>query len=147
MSSIIYQGILEGATVLFVYWSAIKWPAHTALNMVGLSAAELYDLQHADALTMAFATLGLMQLFHAFNVKSVHQSLFTVGFFKNKSFNYAILLSFVLMMGIIIIPGLNDLFKVTHLDAYQWAIVIGASFAIIPAVEIVKFIQRRMGKV
>ena len=147
MSSIIYQGILEGATVLFVYWSAIKWPAHTALNMVGLSAAELYDLQHADALTMAFATLGLMQLFHAFNVKSVHQSLFTVGFFKNKSFNYAILLSFVLMMGIIIIPGLNDLFKVTHLDAYQWAIVTGASFAIIPAVEIVKFIQRRMGKV
>lgn len=147
MSSIIYQGILEAAAVLFVYWSAIQWPAHTELNMIGLSAAELYNLQHADALTMAFATLGLMQLFHAFNVKSVHQSLFTVGFFRNKAFNWAIVLSFVLMMGIIIIPGLNDIFKVTHLDWYQWGIVVGASFAIIPVVECVKFVQRRMGKV
>lgn len=147
MGSIIYQGILEAATVLFVYWSAIQWPAHTELNMVGLSATELYNLQHADALTMAFATLGLMQLFHAFNVKSVYQSLFTVGFFRNKAFNWAIVLSFVLMMGIIIIPGLNDIFKVTHLDWYQWGIVAGASFAIIPVVECVKFVQRRMGKV
>lgn len=146
MSSIIYQGILEAAAVLFVYWSALKWPAHTAANMPGLDAAGLYDLQHADALTMAFATLGLMQLFHAFNVKSVHQSLFKVGAFRNKAFNWAILLSFVLMMGIIVIPGLNDIFKVTHLDWYQWGIVVGASFAIIPVVEIVKAIQRAMGK-
>jgi Ca2+-transporting ATPase len=146
MSSIIYQGILEAAAVLFVYWSALQWPAHTAANMPGLDATGLYDLQHADALTMAFATLGLMQLFHAFNVKSVHQSLFKVGAFRNKAFNWAILLSFVLMMGIIVIPGLNDIFKVTHLDWYQWGIVVGASFAIIPVVEIVKAIQRAMGK-
>jgi Ca2+-transporting ATPase len=50
------------------------------------------------------------------------------------------------MMGIIVIPGLNDIFKVTHLDWYQWGIVVGASFAIIPVVEIVKAIQRAMGK-
>ncbi|WP_313629171.1 cation-translocating P-type ATPase [Enterococcus italicus] len=146
LSSIIYQGILEAATVLFVYWSAIQWPAHTAENMIGLTAAQLYDLQHGDALTMAFATLGLMQLFHAFNVKSVHQSLFKVGFFKNKAFNYAILLSFVMMMIIIVVPGLNDIFRVTHLDTYQWGIVLGSSFAIIPVVEIIKAIQRAMGK-
>lgn len=133
-SSIIYQGILEAATVLWVYWSAIQWPVHAG-----------YDAIHADALTMAFATLGLMQLFHAFNVKSVHQSLFKVGPFKNKSFNWAILLSFFLMMVIIIVPGLNDIFKVAHLDLYQWAIVVGSSFAIIPIVEIVKFFQRKMG--
>ncbi|GCF95149.1 ATPase [Enterococcus florum] len=132
-SSIIYQGILEAATVLFVYWSAIQWPVHTA-----------YQAIHSDALTMAFATLGLMQLFHAFNVKSVHQSLFKVGPFRNKAFNGAILLSFVLMMVIIIVPGLNDIFRVAHLDLYQWGIVIGASFAIIPIVEIVKFFQRKM---
>ena len=146
LSSIIYQGILEAATVLFVYWSAIQWPAHTVENMIGLSASQLYDLQHGDALTMAFATLGLMQLFHAFNVKSVHQSLFKVGFFKNKAFNWAILFSFAMMMGIILIPGLNDMFRVTHLDFYQWGIVLGASFAIIPIVELVKVIQRAMGK-
>ncbi len=135
LSSIIYQGLLEAATVLFVYWSAIQWPVH-----------EGYDAIHADALTMAFATLGLMQLFHAFNVKSVHQSLFKVGPFRNKTFNWAILLSFALMMVIIIVPGLNDIFRVAHLDLYQWGIVLGSSFAIIPIVEIVKAIQRAMGK-
>ncbi|MGM0213445.1 cation-translocating P-type ATPase [Enterococcus sp. AZ109] len=131
-SSIIYQGILEGATVLFVYWSAIQWPVHNT-----------YDAIHSDALTMAFATLGLMQLFHAFNVKSVHQSIFKVGPFRNKTFNWAILLSFVLMMVIIVVPGLNDIFRVAHLDLYQWGTVLGASFAIIPIVEIVKFFQRK----
>ncbi|MDT2755830.1 cation-translocating P-type ATPase [Enterococcus asini] len=134
-SSIIYQGILEAATVLFVYWSAIQWPVHAT-----------YAEIHSDALTMAFATLGLMQLFHAFNVKSVHQSLFKVGPFKNHAFNWALLLSFFLMMIIIIVPGLNDIFRVAHLDLYQWAIVVGSSFAIIPIVEIVKLIQRQMGR-
>ncbi|XBG85313.1 cation-translocating P-type ATPase [Enterococcus cecorum] len=146
LSSIIYQGILEAASVLFVYWATIQWPDHTATNTPGMSAAALSQLQHADALTMAFATLGLMQLFHAFNVKSVHQSLFKVGAFKNRVFNWAILLSFALMMVIIVVPGLNDIFRVSHLDLYQWGIVIGTSFAIIPVVEIVKAIQRAMGK-
>jgi Ca2+-transporting ATPase len=135
MSSIIYQGILEAATVLFVYWSAIQWPVH-----------DTYDAIHADALTMAFATLGLMQLFHAFNVKSVYQSLFKVGPFRNRAFNWAILLSFALMMVIIVVPGLNDIFRVAHLDLYQWGVVLGSSFAIIPIVEIVKAVQRAMGK-
>ena len=59
---------------------SIMFPAHTAAN-TNLSAQALYDLQHGDALTMAFATLGLIQLFHAFNVKSIYQSIFKVGLF------------------------------------------------------------------
>ncbi|MGH2189344.1 cation transporting ATPase C-terminal domain-containing protein, partial [Enterococcus faecium] len=91
------------------------FPAHTAAN-TNLSAQALYDLQHGDALTMAFATLGLIQLFHAFNVKSIYQSIFKVGLFRNKSFNYGILVSFLLLAATIVIPGFNDLFSVTHLD-------------------------------
>lgn len=143
-SSIIYQGILEGGITLFVYWFAIQNPAHTALNMPGLSAQALYSLQHADALTMCFATLGFMQLFHAFNVKSVKQSIFKVGPFRNKTFNWAILLSFALMGVIILVPGLNDIFRVAALNGGQWGVVAGASFSIIPIVEVVKFLQRKM---
>lgn len=152
MSSVIYQGILEAAITLGVYWAAIQWPAHVVLTTaqeaaaaasnIGLDQA-IYDMQHADALTMSFATLGLIQLFHAFNVKSIHQSIFKVGAFRNKVFNYAVLLSFVLLASTIVIPGFNDLFSVAHLDAYQWAIVFGSSIAIIPIVEIVKFFQRK----
>lgn len=132
LGSIIYQGILEGGITLFVYWSALQWPVHSG-----------YDAIHADALTMCFATLGLMQLFHAFNVKSVHQSLFKIKPFSNKTFNWSILLSFALMAIIIVVPGLNDIFRVAHLDNYQWGIVLGASISIIPIVEIVKFFQRQ----
>lgn len=144
-SSIVYQGILEGGITLFVYWFSLRNPAHTALNMPELSAQALYTLQHADALTMCFATLGFMQLFHAFNVKSVKQSIFKVGPFRNKAFNWAILLSFALMGVIILVPGLNDLFRVASLNVSQWAVVAGASFSIIPIVEIVKLVQRKIG--
>ncbi|KRL59045.1 calcium-translocating P-type ATPase, PMCA-type [Latilactobacillus fuchuensis] len=130
--AIIYQGLLEGGITLAVYALAITYPVHQASG-----------LAHADALTMAYATLGLIQLFHAFNVKSVHQSIFTVGLFRNKSFNWAVLASFVLLAATIMVPGLNGLFHVSHLDLYQWGIVIAASFLLIVIVEIVKFFQRK----
>ncbi|MCB5952322.1 cation-translocating P-type ATPase [Enterococcus sp. BWT-B8] len=146
LSSVIYQGVLQGGLILFVYHLAITNPAHTAINMPNLSAQALYDLQHGDALTMAFATLGLIQLLHAFNVKSIHESIFTVGLFKNKTFNWALLISALLLTATIVVPGFNDLFRVTTLDPYQWMIVVLASVSIIPIVEIVKLVQRRTGK-
>ncbi|GFH40413.1 cation-translocating P-type ATPase [Lactococcus insecticola] len=133
LSSIIYQGLLQAALVLGVYGAALIWPVHSGHAM------------HADALTMAFATLGLIQLFHAFNVKSVYQSIFTVGPFSSKTFNWSILVSFILLGVTIIVPGFNKIFHVSHLDGYQWAIVLIGSVAMIVIVEIVKAIQRAMG--
>jgi len=132
---IIYQGLLEGGITLLVYWLALTYPVHTSASLV-----------HADALTMAFATLGLIQLFHAFNSKSIHGSIFTVGLFKNKFFNWAILIAFALLAMTILVPGLNSMFHVAHLDAFQWGIVLAASFMMIVIVEIVKFFQRRLMK-
>ncbi|GBG97512.1 cation-translocating P-type ATPase [Lactococcus termiticola] len=136
LSSTIYQGILQAALTLGVYGLALAYPVHAGQP----------DLMHADALTMAFATLGLIQLFHAFNVKSIHQSIFKLGAFKNKTFNGAVLLSFVLLAMVIAVPGMNDIFHVSNLDAYQWAIVLVASFSILVIVELVKFFQRKFLK-
>lgn len=133
--TIIYQGLLEGLITLFVYWVGINYPVHANAQ-----------LAHADALTMAFATLGLIQLFHAFNVKALHGSIFHRGIFANHAFNWAILASTILMAATILIPGFNQLFHVTPLDWHQWATVLGASFAIILIVEVVKLIQRRLQK-
>ncbi|MFT8412384.1 MAG: calcium-translocating P-type ATPase, PMCA-type [Schleiferilactobacillus perolens] len=134
-SSVIYQGILEGALTLGVYLFGILHPVHTTTGDI-----------HADALTMAYATLALIQLFHAFNVKSIHQSLFKVGAFRNKAFNWAILVSTVLVAVTIVVPGFNGLFHVRELDLYQWLTVLSAGVAMLVIVEIVKFVQRRMGK-
>lgn len=133
--AIIYQGILQTILVLAVYGWGLVFPEHHTQGAI-----------HADALTMAFATLGLIQLLHAFNVKSVYQSVFKVGLFRNKTFNWAIPVAFVLLMATIVVPGFNDLFHVSHLSLTQWLAVIVGSFLIVVFVELVKAIQRALGK-
>lgn len=129
LPSIFYQGFFEGGITLFVFWYA------THIANWGNPVGE----------TMAFATLGLIQLFHAFNVKSVYKSLGTVGAFKNKMFNYAILVSAVMLLSVMVIPGLTTVFDVAILTAEQWLFVVGAAFSIVPIVEIAKAIMRAMG--
>ena len=129
LPSIFYQGFFEGGITLFVFWYA------THIANWGNPVGE----------TMAFATLGLIQLFHAFNVKSVYKSLGTVGAFKNKLFNYAILLSAAMLLSVMVIPGLTTVFDVATLTAEQWLFVVGSAFSIVPIVEIAKAIMRAMG--
>ena len=133
--AIMYQGVFQTILVLAVYGWGLVFPEHH-------TQAEI----HADALTMAFATLGLIQLLHAFNVKSVYQSVFKVGLFRNKTFNWAIPVAFVLLMATIVVPGFNNLFHVSHLSMTQWLAVIVGSFLIVVLVELVKAIQRALGK-
>lgn len=135
MGAIIYQGILQTILVLGVYGWALMYPEHAGYRMI-----------HADALTMAFATLGLIQLVHAFNVKSVYQSIFTVGAFKNRTFNWSIPVAFILLMVTIVVPGFNKLFHVTHLSSTQWLTVVIGSLLMVVLTEIVKFIQRKLGQ-
>lgn len=133
--AIMYQGVFQTILVLAVYGWGLVFPEHH-------TQAEI----HADALTMAFATLGLIQLLHAFNVKSVYQSVFKVGLFRNKTFNWAIPVAFILLMATIMVPGFNNLFHVSHLSFTQWIAVIVGSLLIVVFVELVKAIQRALGK-
>ncbi len=135
MGAIIYQGIFQTLLVLAVYGWAIMFPEHSQAHMI-----------HEDALTMAFATLGLIQLVHAFNVKSVYQSIFTVGAFRNRTFNRAIPVAFLLLMVTIVVPGFNQLFHVSHLSVGQWTAVIISSLMMLVLTEIVKAIQRALGQ-
>lgn len=136
MGAIIYQGIFQTLLVLGVYGWALLFPEHAGNN----------HAIHEDALTMAYATLGLIQLVHAFNVKSVYQSIFTVGLFKNKLFNWAIPVAFVLLMATIAIPGFNEFFHVSQLSLTQWGAVIVGSLLMVVLVEIVKAFQRATGQ-
>lgn len=118
--SIIYQGILKGLITLTAYYIGSR----------------LYN--HEVAVTMAFATLGLIQLTHSMNVRSNKKSLFKIGLFSNLYLVGAIAIAAILQLVVIVIPFLNDIFKVTMLNLEQWLIVICASLLIIPIVEIVK---------
>jgi hypothetical protein len=104
-----------------------------------------YKLLHGDALTMAFLTLGLIQLFHAFNSKFITKSIFCKDTLKNKWFNLAIIVSAIIMSAVEI-PGLTSLFKVTELNIAQWLVVLTAGILMIAIVEIVKLFQRNAEK-
>ncbi|MGF2384254.1 calcium-translocating P-type ATPase, PMCA-type [Lentilactobacillus otakiensis] len=133
MSNILYQGFFEGFITLSVYAFAITNPVHAS-----------DALAHADALTMAYATLGLIQLFHAFNSKTIHESIFRIGLFKNKFFNWALLGSAVLLIMTIVVPGFNEMFHVTALTASQWLVVVFGGFMIVVVTEVVKYVQRHI---
>jgi P-type Ca2+ transporter type 2C len=125
---ILYQGALEAALTLFAYYYG-----HTHYS-------------EAVAVTMAFATLGLIQLTHVFNVRSTTKSLFTIGVFSNKYLNGAVLLSAVLVLIVIFVPFMNDLFDVVPLNGEQWLVVVLSAFSIIPIVEIVKLFLRSFSR-
>lgn len=133
--SIVYQGILEGILVLGVYQIGLHIGPHI----------DNYKLLHGDALTMAFLTLGLIQLFHAFNSKFITKSIFCKDTLKNKWFNLAIIVSAIIMSAVEI-PGLTSLFKVTELNIAQWLVVLTAGILVIAIVEIVKLFQRNAEK-
>ena len=118
--------------MLATYWIAINYPFHE-------SSAQI----HADALTMAYATLGVIQLFHAFNSKSIHGTIFSKETFNNKYFNVAVFASAVLLAMTIFVPAFNSTFHVTTLALEQWGIVLGAGSLMIIIVEVVKFFQRK----
>lgn len=130
--AIIYQGLLEGLLTLGVYLWAVTFPVHSGSDAI-----------HADALTMAYATLGMIQLFHAFNSKSIHETIFTKKTFENKFFNLAVLVSAVLLASTIFIPGLNSIFHVSSLSWMQWSIVLMAGVLMIVIVETVKLFTRK----
>ena len=134
-SSIIYQGILEGILVLGAYQIGLHVGPHVGDP----------SLQHGDALTMAFLTLGLIQLFHAINSKYVHQSIFRPHTFSNKWFNGAIIIAAVIMAAVEL-PFMTKFFDVTELDRPQWLVILIAGILMVLIVEIVKFCQRKMGK-
>ncbi|WP_212780048.1 calcium-translocating P-type ATPase, PMCA-type [Lactobacillus corticis] len=134
-SSIIYQGILESALVLGAYTIGLHVGPHVGSP----------KLQHADALTMAFLTLGLIQLFHAINSKYIHRSIFGSHTFSNKWFNGAIVLS-ALIMAAVELPFMTSFFDVTELNGEQWLVVLAAGVSLIIIVEIVKAVQRAVKK-
>ncbi len=133
--AILYQGAFQTMLVLGVYAFALFFPEHATNKEI-----------HADALTMAYVTLGLIQLVHAYNVKSVYQSMFKVGLFRNKLFNYSIPAAFIMLMVTVVVPGFNKFFHVSHLSMTQWLVVIAGSLLMVVLVEIVKAVQRAMGQ-
>jgi Ca2+-transporting ATPase len=124
---ILTQTIAITSVTLGAYFIGLKWfPAH-------IEAAE----------TMAFVTLSASELFRAFTSRSERYPLLKIGVFKNRNMNLAFLSSMALLLGVVYIPGLNNVFNTVPLGWQQWEIIL--PLLLVPSVvaEIVKLFASR----
>ncbi len=99
------------------------------------------------ARTASFIVLACSQLFHSFNCRSTHESIFSLGFFTNTKLVYATLISFLLQMAVVYIPFLQVVFKTEPLSWFDWFLVLIISSFPLVAMELVKLFTRLRGKV
>ena len=70
------------------------------------------------------------------------------GFWENKYLLGAFLLGTILQIGVVIIPGLAQIFNVVPLNAIQWMYTIGIAILPIPIMELQKKLNEiKYGKV
>lgn len=94
--------------------------------------------------TFAFGTLCLSRLVHGFNCKSDRPGLFTKKFFNNIYLIGAFVIGFVLITGVLMIPALDSVFKVTTLNFTQLMIVYGLALANLPVIQLMKLIKMKL---
>lgn len=92
--------------------------------------------------TLAFGTLCTARLFHGFNCKSNRPVVFTSRLWNNIFLIGAFLLGLVLITGVLILPGLHDIFKVQTLTFTQLLTVYGLAFLNIPIIQIAKGVMK-----
>ena len=102
----------------------------------------------AEGMTMAFFTMSMCEIFHSFNMRSQRGSsvklLFTGS--HNVALYLAMAASLLLTTAVVEVDFLSNLFGFAHLDTKAYLISLLLAFLIIPIVEIVKAVQRKIAK-
>jgi Ca2+-transporting ATPase len=127
------EGMAANLIVFGVIMSALTLGAY----FLGLSVYH----DHTVATTMAFMVLGLVQLFHVFNIRSARQSV-AKGFFRNKWMHIAFVVSALLQTVVVWFTPLDAFFGVAALNGTQWLYVLVLSVSVVPISEFVKWIKR-----
>lgn len=92
--------------------------------------------------TMAFGTLCTSRLVHGFNCKSNKPVIFTKRFFNNIYLIGAFVLGLLLITGVLMIPGLHNLFSVQTLDGAHLLIVYVLALLNLPIIQLLKKLRK-----
>ena len=95
--------------------------------------------------TMAFLTMSLAEIFHSFNMRSQRQSIFKLGS-QNKFLLLAGIGSFLATVLVCEVQFLADAFGFAPVGLEEFIIAIVLGVCVIPVVEIVKLVQRKLAK-
>ena len=122
-NKIIVEGIMIGMLTLIAFSIGNKY----------------YGLEVAR--TMAFLTMGFLELIHSINIKS-EKSIFEVGIFENKYLIGSIILGILIQIIVVLIPPVANIFELTELNQTQWLITIVISILPIPIMELQKKLNK-----
>ncbi len=109
-------------------------------------AAFLIGYRSGDSVlasTMAFGTLCTSRLVHGFNCKSDRPILFKKTLFNNIYLIGAFAAGLILITSVMLIPGLQDIFKVVTLNAEQLMTVYGLALLNLPIIQFMKKLRRK----
>ena len=100
--------------------------------------------QSPDGMTMAFLALSMTEVFHSFNMRSRRKSSFSI-----RSNNWVLwgsmIFSLVSTTAVLFVPFLRNAFGFTAISVAEYFAAMGIAVTIIPVIEIIKAVQRKMG--
>lgn len=126
---LVWQGIMVGLLTLGAYFLG-----EYVLSDPGVA--------NATANTMAFATLTMSQLFHAFDVRSERESLFHIGVFSNRAMNRAFVVGMVMQVSVLTVPPLQAIFSTVVMNAVEWGVVLALAVTPLVVCEVAKTVRR-----
>lgn len=137
----LWNGLLIGLLTLVAFTAGLKVYSGAdslfTMNFANISGEALIHAQ-----TMAFITLSVAQLFHAFNVRSENKSIFQVGLFSNRFLVGSVLIGLLIQVILVHTPFFNDLFDIQALSLKDWMFILGLSIIPIVVNEVVKAVRR-----
>jgi Ca2+-transporting ATPase len=135
-----FRAVLGGTLIGVLTLAAFYF----GLNEYGysLGSKDIPESVLTYARTMSFVVLAASQLFYSLTMRNATKSIFQVGLFSNKYLIGAIIIGFILQVGVISIPFFASAFKVQMLSGRDWLLVI--LFALVPLAvnEVVKMFAR-----
>ena len=129
---VLYQGVIVAILVLISYF-------------VGhfINEGEFTFADSAHGTTMAFLTMSMAEIFHSFNMRSQRKSLFGMKQ-QNKWLWFAAIGSFAATALVCEVDFLAAAFGFAPVGILEFAVAIGIGACIIPIVELVKLVQRKL---
>lgn len=137
---VIYQGVMIGLLTLVAFMIGLGTTT-TAIDGLTLDESKIEVGQ-----TMAFVTLAFSELVHVFNVRNNKKSVFKTGILNNMKLIGAVIVSALLMLVILLIPGLREVFSIPILPTENIVELVLLALAPLVIVEIFKLIKINTSK-
>ncbi len=138
------EGIFAGGVGFAVAYQGILVAALTLLSFLIGHYLEYGTWGFANSkhgVTMAFLTLSMCEIFHAFNMRSLHGSIFTIK--RQNLWLWGAGAASLLMTTLVIeVETFAKAFAFVPIDMKEYLIAMGLAITVIPIVELTKFFVR-----